>query len=138
VGHFESLVRFTAIHARNWRLYPATWDHEATVSDYEPEETERLGPADRFMSPLPASGALKPGDPTGRRKFVTITDERSFGLEGGGSLPEVQVAYETWGELDETAGNAILVCHALTGESHAEGVARTVAKTPFINAPAVP
>jgi homoserine O-acetyltransferase len=52
---------------------------------------------------------------------VTITDERSFVLEGGGSLPEIQVAYETWGELDGSGSNAILVCHALTGDSHAVG-----------------
>lgn len=91
------------------------------MSDREPEETERLGPADRFSLPLPASGAWRPGDPPGDRQFVTITDERSFGLEGGGLLPVVQVAYETWGELDESGGNAILVCHALTGDSHAAG-----------------
>ena len=28
-------------------------------------------------------------------------------------------AYETWGELDEDARNAVLVCHALSGDSHA-------------------
>jgi homoserine O-acetyltransferase len=42
-------------------------------------------------------------------------------LEGGESLIEVQIAYETWGELSPGADNAILVCHALTGDSHAAG-----------------
>ncbi len=37
--------------------------------------------------------------------------------------PEVVVAYETWGELDDSAGNAVLVLHALTGDSHAAGPA---------------
>ncbi len=40
-------------------------------------------------------------------------------LEGGGELDRVRIAYETWGTLDEAGGNAILVCHALSGDSHA-------------------
>ena len=44
-----------------------------------------------------------------------------FGLEDGGSLPGITVAYETWGTLDAAAANAVLVLHALTGDSHAAG-----------------
>jgi homoserine O-acetyltransferase len=44
-----------------------------------------------------------------------------FPLEGGGRLDEVTVAYETWGELDPARGNAVLVLHALTGDSHVIG-----------------
>jgi homoserine O-acetyltransferase len=44
-----------------------------------------------------------------------------FPLEGGGRLDEVTVAYETWGALDAARGNAVLVLHALTGDSHAIG-----------------
>jgi homoserine O-acetyltransferase/O-succinyltransferase len=36
-------------------------------------------------------------------------------------LDEVVVAYETWGTLDARASNAVLVLHALTGDSHATG-----------------
>ncbi len=36
----------------------------------------------------------------------------------GGSLPEVQVAYETYGSLNGDASNAVLVCHAISGDSH--------------------
>lgn len=39
-------------------------------------------------------------------------------LESGGELPGVTVCYETWGELDESAANAVFVCHALSGDSH--------------------
>jgi homoserine O-acetyltransferase len=42
-------------------------------------------------------------------------------LEAGGSLPAVTVAYETWGELDAHASNAVLVLHALSGDSHVCG-----------------
>ena len=41
-----------------------------------------------------------------------------FTCETGGYLPEVQLAYETWGELNEAGDNAILVAHALTGDTH--------------------
>jgi homoserine O-acetyltransferase len=70
---------------------------------------------------LPASGAWRPGDDPGRRQFVRIAHERPFVLEGGGALRDIDVAFETWGTLDADAGNAVLVCHALTGDSHAAG-----------------
>jgi homoserine O-acetyltransferase len=44
-----------------------------------------------------------------------------FEPELGGGLPEVTLAYETWGELNEAADNAVLLVHALTGDSHAAG-----------------
>ena len=46
--------------------------------------------------------------------------ERPFGLESGAWLPEVEVAYRTWGRRSPTADNAILVCHALTGSADAD------------------
>ena len=52
---------------------------------------------------------------------VTVTDGRPFALEGGGRLEEVVLAYESWGRLNEARSNAVLVCHALTGDSHAAG-----------------
>lgn len=86
-------------------------------------DPSRLPPglADRFPPALPPTGAWQPGDPPGDRRFVAVTGSRPFALEGGGRLDEVRVAYETWGELDSSASNAVLVCHALTGDSHAAG-----------------
>jgi homoserine O-acetyltransferase/O-succinyltransferase len=57
----------------------------------------------------------------GHRQFVTF--DREFALEAGGTLPSVTVAYEAWGELAPDASNAVLVLHALTGDSHATGPA---------------
>ena len=75
----------------------------------------------RFPAPLPASGAWRVGDPVGDRQFAKVCCDRPFVLEAGGVLPEVTVAYETWGLLSDARDNAVLVCHALTGDSHAAG-----------------
>jgi homoserine O-acetyltransferase/O-succinyltransferase len=45
----------------------------------------------------------------------------SFEPELGGYLEEVTLAYETWGELDAAGENAVLIVHALTGDSHCSG-----------------
>jgi homoserine O-acetyltransferase len=42
-------------------------------------------------------------------------------VEAGGRIEHVTVAYETWGTLAPDASNAVLVLHALTGDSHAAG-----------------
>jgi homoserine O-acetyltransferase len=47
--------------------------------------------------------------------------ERPLVLERGGALGPVTIAYETYGELAPDGGNAILACHALSGDAHAAG-----------------
>ncbi len=52
-------------------------------------------------------------------KFATVADpSRPLELVLGGTLAEVIVAYETYGTLAPEKDNVILVCHALTGDSH--------------------
>ncbi len=76
----------------------------------------------RFPTDLPVTGAWRPGDDPGQRRFAVIAEpDKPFALEGGGRLTEVRVAYQTWGKLNAAASNAVLVCHALTGDSHAAG-----------------
>lgn len=69
----------------------------------------------------PATGAWREGADPGRRRFLELP--AAVPLEAGGELPEVRLAYETWGELDATGSNAVLVLHALTGDAHVTGPA---------------
>ena len=68
----------------------------------------------------PASGAWRVGDDPGHRQFLAIG---ALPLERATPLPAVTIAYETWGELNAAGDNAVLVLHALTGDSHVAGPA---------------
>lgn len=70
--------------------------------------------------PRTAGPVWRPGDDPGHRQFV---DVGAIDLETGGRLPAVTVAYETWGTLNARGDNAVLVEHALTGDSHVSGPA---------------
>jgi homoserine O-acetyltransferase len=64
-------------------------------------------------------GGWVEGGPAGDRRFLDLPGH--FRPERGGLIPAVRVAYETWGKLDKDGGNAVLVEHALTGDSHVVG-----------------
>jgi len=49
----------------------------------------------------------------------SLTLPGTVGLACGRTLPAVEVAYETFGTLDADGANAILVCHAVSGDAHA-------------------
>jgi homoserine O-acetyltransferase len=68
-----------------------------------------------------ATGAWLDGDPPGHREFVTLFADEPLALEAGERLGPITVAYETWGTRDARGTNAVLVLHALTGDSHAHG-----------------
>lgn len=52
---------------------------------------------------------------------VLRLNDKPFSLKSGDVLPEVEIAYQTWGELNEDGSNAILLSHALSGSHHASG-----------------
>ncbi len=55
-----------------------------------------------------------------RRRFREIG---SLTLESGVVLPSVTMCFESWGRLNDAGDNAVLVLHALTGDSHVVGPA---------------
>jgi homoserine O-acetyltransferase len=63
-------------------------------------------------------------DPLNRRTGIAALASAAepFPLDCGGSLAALDLAYESYGTLDADGGNAILVCHALTGSAHAAGL----------------
>ena len=102
--------------------------HEQTSDDGHPVD-QPVHPR-AYAAELPVTGAWRPGDPVGDRRFAPVGGGRPFVLEGGGVLSDVSMAFETWGELSPAADNAILICHALTGDSHAHGEAGDAHATP--------
>ena len=60
---------------------------------------------------------LEDHDP-GDRRFLNVGD---LELESGEILPNVIIAYQSWGTLNESKSNAILINHALTGWSDVPG-----------------
>ena len=83
-----------------------------------------------YSDDIPASGAWSIEQGVGNRNFVEVVDGQAFVLESGETLDYISMAYETWGELSPEGDNAILVCHALTGDSHAYGDVEPSHSTP--------
>jgi len=86
---------------------------DSAPSEFISEEQRR-----QLVGRPPASGAWFAGDPVGDRKF---SEPFALNLESGKQLPLVRLAYESWGELSPAKDNAVLVLHALTGDSHTVG-----------------
>lgn len=64
----------------------------------------------------------------------TLTVEEPFGLECGGVLPSLTIAYHTYGKLNADRSNAVWVCHALTANSEvADWWPHTVEKGRFLD-----
>jgi homoserine O-acetyltransferase/O-succinyltransferase len=81
--------------------------------------------------PTAATIAALDDDPSvvarGGAEAALVSEERLWHdpaplpLECGRTLTQAQVAYESWGRLNATADNVIVICHALTGDAHAAG-----------------
>lgn len=72
----------------------------------------------RDIDPSPVTGAWREGDLRGSRTFVPIGN---LALDSGSVLPDVRIAYESWGTFN--GSNAVLILHALTADSHVIGPA---------------
>jgi homoserine O-acetyltransferase/O-succinyltransferase len=58
-----------------------------------------------------------------QRTVNIFKSKEEFLFENGKSIAELEIAYETYGELNPDKSNAIIVCHALTGSAHVTGEA---------------
>jgi len=63
-----------------------------------------------------SSDSVRSGAPLKYAQSVTL--DGPLKLELGGELGSVTVVYETYGKLNEARSNAVLICHALSGDSH--------------------
>jgi homoserine O-acetyltransferase len=91
-----------------------------TTADAVPASIVTEARAASLAGRAPATGAWREGDAVGDRRFAGIGD---LPLESGRVLPSARIAYEQWGTLSPARDNAILVLHALTGDSHVIGPA---------------
>ena len=55
-------------------------------------------------------------------EYQDFVSDEPFHFEAGGSIPQLTLRYETYGRLNAAKDNAILICHALTGDHHCAGV----------------
>lgn len=63
-----------------------------------------------------SSDSVRTARPLKYAQYATFASP--LALERGGQLPAVTVAYETYGQLNAARDNAVLICHALSGDSH--------------------
>src|SRR3954454_11480548 len=69
------------------------------------------------LSPEPAAQADGPSSPVAR-----FGADEPLRLDAGVALAPWQIAYQTYGRLNAARSNAVLVCHALTGDQYAAHV----------------
>ena len=62
-----------------------------------------------------------PADSVGLVQPQKVSFKQPISLISGRTLPEYELVYETYGELNSAKSNALLICHALSGDHHAAG-----------------
>jgi homoserine O-acetyltransferase/O-succinyltransferase len=111
------------------RVWPKSPEAESTVTTISTSSNGRRAAAESPLrapthvgAPAPAEGGhagdIENDYGTRPDGVLKTHDAGSFAFETGGYLPAVTLAYETWGELNAAGDNAVLVAHALTGDTH--------------------
>jgi homoserine O-acetyltransferase/O-succinyltransferase len=81
--------------------------------------------AEPAPNPTLAAGSVGPVSSVGTVETQYLDLPRPVRLDCGRELHPIRVAYETYGTLSPRRDNVILVCHALSGDAHAAGTAKT-------------
>jgi homoserine O-acetyltransferase/O-succinyltransferase len=69
-----------------------------------------------MSDPFQSSDSVRSASASSRAKIVRF--DAPLKLEKGESLPLTEICYETFGALNASRDNAILICHAVSGDSH--------------------
>jgi len=56
-----------------------------------------------------------------QKQYYTYAEDTPMHLDSGEYLGPINLAFETYGQLNPEGSNAILICHALSGDSHLAG-----------------
>jgi homoserine O-acetyltransferase len=73
------------------------------------------------MSAPQSQTTVRKDDPQDPERHVRFGPGKGLRLDCGAELSEFTVAYQTYGTLNEAKSNAVLVCHALTGDQYLVG-----------------
>src|SRR5260370_3202781 len=101
---------------------------------------DRLGPRIQNLSSVPYRSASSHPRPLcyyeDTPKMIVEANTVQFdsiSLDNGTTLAPVEVAYETYGELNAAKTNAIVVLHAFSGDAHAAGISPETGKPGWRN-----
>lgn len=101
--------------------FPPTHDHDGPPAAPPPRPATPARPSHlRLVPPIAEDGASGEGDADAEGELRTMA-LGPLDFEHGGHLDEVSLAYRTWGTLNAAGDNAVLVLHALTGDSLCAG-----------------
>ncbi len=78
-----------------------------------------------MMTPMATSATRTAAGSVGTVETRYLDLPKALSLDCGRELHPIRIAYETYGTLSAARDNVVLVCHALSGDAHAAGFART-------------
>jgi homoserine O-acetyltransferase/O-succinyltransferase len=78
-----------------------------------------------MIAPMPTPASKVAAGSVGTVETAFLDLPKPLALDCGRTLHPIRIAYETYGTLSATRDNVILVCHALSGDAHAAGFAKT-------------